>query len=502
MNAPPVLLGPISLDPKSEAPLYRQLYDQLRHAILDGRLPTGVRLPSSRTLAKELSVGRNTIVAAFEQLLVEGYLEARTGAGTQVAALLPESLLEVGGGAAKPADNPSPEDLLAGLSDRGRRMMGVQRVPTGYEKGQARAFQHGLPAIEQFPFGVWSRLLARRGRAVQGRHYDYHVAAGYEPLRDALATYLGAARGVVCKPEQIIITTGAQAALDLAARLLVDPGDPVWIEDPGYLGARGAFFGASADLVPVPIDREGLQIDVGLKRAPAPKLIYVTPSHQFPTGATMSIKRRLALLETAKQTGAWILEDDYDSEYRYVGRPLPALQGLDHAGRTIYMGTLAKVLFPAVRIGYLVVPEALIEPFTIAIRLTGQIAPAFLQAALADFITEGHFGTHIRKMRTLYAARRQLLIDALEKYGQGRLTMPETEAGMQLAAHLPDGIDDIELAKAAARHKVHTTPLSTYYLGGPSTKDRNALYLGYAAVADTEIPRAAQRLVAALDELS
>lgn len=499
MNAP-VILGPLALDPAAPVPLYRQLYEGLRAAILEGRLGPGARLPSSRALAGELDVGRNTVVAAFEQLLAEGYLEARVGAGTRVAAIPPETLLEVGMNDAAKRKDARAGDTQDRLSARGRLMSSVRRFnrARGYEKGQAGAFQHGLPALDMFPLDIWSRLLARRARAPQGRLYDYYVGAGYEPLRKAIAGYLGAARGVVCEPGQVIVTTGAQAALDLAARLVIDPGDPVWIEDPGYLGARGAFLAAGANLVPVPVDTEGLDIEAGLAAASKPKLIYVTPSHQFPLGATLSLVRRLALLETAKRFGAWVLEDDYDSEYRYVGRPLPALQGLDNADTVIYMGTFAKTLFPALRVGYLVVPPALVDAFETAIRLTGQTVPAALQAALADFIAEGHFGTHIRRMRALYAGRQERLLDALETYTEGMLTVQPREGGMQLVAYLPDGTDDRTVAEAAARHKVIATPLSTYFLNKPA---RPGLYLGYAAVADAEIPRGAEHLARALEEV-
>lgn len=485
----PLPLGTLDLDPDAEAPLYRQLYDSLRGAILDGRLAAGARLPSSRLLASDLSVGRNTVLAAFEQLTAEGYLEAVVGAGTCVAKSLPDDLLEIAKG--KVSARVKPVIASTTISARGNALASVKRVAVPYERGHGRAFQHGLPAIDLFPMTLWSRLLARRARDHAGSLFGYETGAGFRPLQEAIAAHAGAARGVVCTPDQVIVTTGAQAALMLAAQMVTDPGDEVWIEDPGYLGARGAFLGAGTKLVPVPVDAEGIDVDEGRKRAAKPKLIYVTPSHQYPLGVTLSLQRRLALLDFARNADAWILEDDYDSEYRYTGRPLASLQGLDRSGHVLYMGTFAKTLFPALRIGYLIVPDGLIDAFRTAIRLTGHIPPASMQAALADFMTEGHYGTHVRRMRGVYATRRDTLIGAIETELGEWLEAAPGDGGMQMAAYLHPDADDKHAVSIAARADIHLSALSTYSL---TAKPPQGLYLGFSAIPETQIKRAAKRL--------
>lgn len=489
----PLPLGTLDLDPAAAAPLYRQLYDALRGAILDGRLAAGARLPSSRILAVDLGVGRNTVLSAYEQLAAEGYLEGQVGAGTKVASVLPDRLLEVGrprtdSRAAKP-------EAAAKLSRRGETIASVKRTAPRYERGQGRAFQHGLPAIDQFPAALWSRFLARRARDPRNGLFGYETGEGFRPLREAIAAHAGAARGVVCTADQVIVTTGAQAALDLAARMVIDPGDDVWIEEPGYLGARGAFLGAGAELVPVPVDGEGIDVEAGVATGRMPRLIYVTPSHQFPLGVTLSLPRRLQLLDFARRERCWILEDDYDSEYRYAGRPLASLQGLDRAGRVLYMGTFAKTLFPALKVGYLIVPDALIEAFRTAIRLTGHVPPSAVQSALADFIGEGHFGTHVRRMRAVYAARQACLVAAIGAELGAFLEAAPGDGGMQLVAYLAPHASDREASAAAAEAGIHVTPLSAYHLGA---RRRNGLHMGFAAIPETQIGKSARRLAAIL----
>jgi GntR family transcriptional regulator/MocR family aminotransferase len=491
----PLPLGTLDLDPAATTPLYRQLYDALRSAILDGRLAAGARLPSSRLLASDLSVGRNTVLAAFEQLTAEGYLEAVVGAGTRVATSLPDELLEIDKGRNKP--KPKDESAAITISERGRAMAEVRRAVVPYERGHGRAFQHGLPAIDLFPMTLWSRLLARRSRDHAGSLFGYETGAGFQPLREAIAAHAGAARGVVCTPDQVIVTTGAQAALMMAAQMVVDPGDDVWLENPGYLGARGAFIAAGAKITPVPVDAEGIDVEEGRRLAPRPRLIYVTPSHQYPLGVTLSLQRRLALLEFARSTNAWVLEDDYDSEYRYTGRPLASMQGLDRSGRVLYMGTFAKTMFPAIRIGYLIVPDALIEPFRVAIRLTGHIPPASMQAALADFIAEGHYGAHVRRMRSIYATRRDTLISALQTHLSPWMEASPGDGGMQMTAFLAPGVDDREMAHQALRADIHVSPLSTYCMTQTS---RRGLYLGFSAIPEPRINKAAERLATVLND--
>ncbi len=488
----PLPLGTLALDPAAGAPLYRQLYDALRAAILDGRLVAGARLPSTRALAADLRVGRNTVLSAYDQLAAEGYLDGKVGAGTRIAAHLPDRLLEVG---ARTYKAPSPEREPVFLSRRGSAMSSVRRSVPHYDRDIGRAFQHGLPAIDQFPATLWSRLLARRARDPRTGLFGYETGEGFRPLRGAIAAYAGAARGVVCTADQVIVTAGAQAALDLAARMVIDPGDAVWIEEPGYLGARGAFLGAGARLVPVPVDAEGLDVEAGIAAEKKPRLIYVTPSHQFPLGVTLSLKRRLALLDFAWRTGAWIVEDDYDSEYRYSGRPIAALQGLDRSGRTLYMGTFAKTLFPALKVGYLIVPDELIDPFRTAIRISGHVPPAAIQSALADFIGEGHFGTHVRRMLAVYAERRARLLACVENELSNFLEPAPSDGGIQIAAWLKGGGNDRKAAEAAMRADVHVTPLSSYYLGA---RRRQGFHLGYAAIPEELIVKAAGRLAGAL----
>jgi GntR family transcriptional regulator/MocR family aminotransferase len=488
----PVPLGTLDLDPDAPAPLYRQLYDGLRGAILDGRLASGARLPSSRLLAADLGVGRNTVLSAYEQLAAEGYLEGQVGAGTRVAAVLPDRLLEVGR-SATPARRARTVEADA-LSERGKQLSSIRRIAPRYERGEGRAFQHGLPAIDQFPAALWSRMLARRARDPRNGLFGYETGEGFRPLREAIAAHAGAARGVVCSADQVIVTTGAQAALDLAARMVVDPGDAVWLEDPGYLGARGAFLGAGARIVPVPVDGEGIDVEAGIAMEAKPRLVYVTPSHQFPLGVTLSLQRRLALLEFARARSAWILEDDYDSEYRYTGRPVAAMQGLDRSGRVLYMGTFAKTLFPSLKIGYLIVPDALVDAFRTAIRITGHVPAPAIQSALADFIGEGHYGTHVRRMRAIYAGRRACLIEAVETELGDFLEAAPGDGGMQMAAYLRGETDDRRAASVAADAGIHVTALSTYYL---AETHKSGLYMGFAAIPENQIVKAARRLAAA-----
>ena len=329
----------ISLEKHGQAPLYRQLYEGIREAILSGRFKAGVKLPSTRRFAAVLNISRNTVVYAFDQLLAEGFIEGKRGSGSFVAGTLPIQTL-------KPTmpENPGTPSLDTGLklSVRGEKsLQGHERVVTA----EAKPLTHGIPDLTLFPMDRWSRLVSRHWRQASPRVLAYGDPQGLEALRVAIADYLNACRGVRCDSSQVLVLAGAQPALDLAGRLLLDPGDPVWLEDPGYRGARGAFLAAQARCLGVPVDREGLNVEMGHQMCPSPKLIYVTPSHQYPSGATMSLARRLTLLEYAGKNGSWILEDDYDSEYRYEGRPLAALQGLAKHDRVIYMGRFPRCCF-------------------------------------------------------------------------------------------------------------------------------------------------------------
>ncbi|MDM9382748.1 PLP-dependent aminotransferase family protein [Chlorogloeopsis sp. ULAP01] len=484
----------LELQPQDSTPLYRQLYERLRLAILTEQLTAGVQLPSTRSLASELGVSRNTVLLAYEQLLAEGYVEGKVGSGTTVAQVLPETLLLCANTKSK-SQLKHNQSRHQRLSQRGTALAQTPLIPKPLQTSrgkQQRIFRAGISGINAFPHELWSQLIARRARnSLQNLLTDRDLA-GYLPLREAIAAHIVVARGVRCTPTQIIVVAGFQGGIDLAARVLLDPGDAVWMEDPGYLGARGALLGAGANVIPVPVDIEGLDITAGIAKYPQARLVYVTPSHQFPLGVTMSLARRLTLLEWANQNGAWVLEDDYDSEYRFVGRPLTALQGIDSSNCVIYFGTFSKVLFPALRLGYLVVPPDLVEAFITARHFIGTRVPILEQAVLADFMNEGHFNRHIRRMRSLYTQRRATLVAALERELDLEVYAPET--GMHLVLWLPPGMDDKLASQQAAAVGIDAMPLSLFSM----TETRAGLLLGYAAVDVHEIHDGVHRLATAL----
>ncbi|MBB6097201.1 GntR family transcriptional regulator/MocR family aminotransferase [Deinobacterium chartae] len=478
-----VTLDAAAPDPSRREPLGRQIYRALCDMILSGHLSPGTRLPSTRQLAREWGVSRNTVVNAFEQLTAEGYLEGRVGDGSYVSRELPEGLM----GAELRVRQDQGERRLS------RRGAALAATPVSLPKpvGSLFSFRPGLPALDAFPFDVWARLEARRWRRPPRELLGYGDPLGWRPLREALRTYLHAARGVRCEPEQIVITAGSQQGLDLVARVLLDPGDPVWVEDPGYLGARAALLAAGARPVPVPVDAQGLRVSDGAARCPDARLAMVTPSHQFPLGATLSVARRLELLEWARHAGAWILEDDYDSEYRYRGRAVAALQGLDSGGRVLYLGTFSKVLLPGLRLGYLVVPPDLVEAFERARALQDRHPPGVVQAVTADFLNEGHFERHLRRTRELYAERQAALLAACQRHLPDRLRISATDAGMHLVGYLED---DLAATERAARAGVAVTPLSAYSLETAGS----GLLLGYTALTPEQIEAGVRRLAAAL----
>jgi GntR family transcriptional regulator/MocR family aminotransferase len=360
------------------------------------------------------------------------------------------------------------------------------------------AFRHGIGAFEAFPYDTWARLEARHWKNPPRELLAYSDPAGYAPLREVIAAHLRATRAVRCDASQVIVTTGSQQGLDLAARVLLDPGDGAWLEDPGYVGARGAFTASGARVVSVPVDAEGLDIQAGVKLEPRAKLVYVTPSHQYPLGVTMSLGRRLQLLEWVSHAGAWVLEDDYDSEYRYAGRPLASLQGLDRDARVIYLGTFSKVLMPGLRLGYVVAPPDLVSAFVGARALMDRNSAGVPQAVLKDFMLDGHFSRHIRRTRTLYTQRQELLLEAARKHLNGLLELEPAESGMHLIGWLPDGVCDVEASSEAAKYDVEALPLSAY---STRTLERPGLMLGYAAVEPDEIRDGVKRLAQALQEL-
>lgn len=480
-------LPALTLDASSPTPLHRQIYFEIRQAILDGRLRPGARLPASRALARDLAVSRNTVTSAFDQLAAEGYIEARTGAGSFVPAHLPKDQIATGASPVRRCAGRKPVGLTP--SRRATRLMAMAGEPA-----TRKPFAPGLPEVDLFPFKEWARLLGRHWRRPAQRDLTGAAPGGDARLCAAVADYLATARAVFCDPDQVIITAGSRQALDLAARVLIDPDDPVWIEEPGYRPTAAVLGAAGAKLVPVPVDEDGLSVVEGLARAPHPRLICISPSHQYPLGVTMSLGRRLELLEAAGKAGSFVLEDDYDSEYRYAGRPLAALQGLDQGGHVIYLGTFSKVMFPGVRLGYMVVPEGLLDAFLKVRTLIDAHPSSIAQAALADFIEEGHLAGHIRRMRPLYAERQEVLIDALDPV-RNRLSLKPADAGMHLVGRLDRHEDDRRMAKAADQLGVQAPALSTYFQGEP---DASGLVLGYAGVERRAIERSAAALIEAL----
>jgi GntR family transcriptional regulator/MocR family aminotransferase len=495
----PVPHALVVLDAAAGEPLHRQLYAGLRAAILAGRLAPGTRLPSARTLAADLAVARNTVEAALAQLRAEGYVAGRARSGSFVAHVLPEDTLRAPAG--PPADSADatldgrrPSAGTPRLSRRGAAVVASPLpVPVTPEP---RAFRAGIPALDAFPRALWARLTARRWRQ-SWLPLGYCDPAGYGPLREAIATYAAAARGVRCTADQVIVTAGSQQAIDLAARLLLDPGDRVWVEEPGYTGTRAALRAADALAVPVRVDAEGISVRDGERLAPHARMACVTPSRSFPVGVTMSAARRLALLAWAERAGAWVVEDDYDSEFRYAGRPLPSLQGMDGGGQVIYLGTFSKTLFPALRMGYLIVPPGLSGAFATARAAADRHSPTLEQAVLADFLAEGHFARHVRRMRTLYAERRDALLDAARGSLDGLLELGPCDAGMHTVGWLPPGVDDRAVGAALLARGIEAVPLSRYCTEPPS---RGGLLLGFAAFSPATLRDAVPRLARVLRE--
>jgi GntR family transcriptional regulator / MocR family aminotransferase len=485
----------VPLEDSSSTPLYYQVYQRLRAAILLGQLAPGTRLPSTRQMAADLGVSRNTLMSAFDQLVAEGYVEGRVGSGTFVSPTLPEELLEA---RLKPKPVVRVPVEKRSLSAQGQ-VLAKTSVTVAARVGKMRPFVPGVPALDQFPMALWSRLLARRWRDGSRELLNYGPAAGYKPLREAIAAYLGPSRGVHCQPEQVVIVTGTQQVLDLATRILIDPGDSVLVEEYCYTALRTVLLGAGARVVPVSVDDAGMDIATVAGSANA-RIAFVTPSHQYPLGVTMSLPRRLALLDWANRSSAWVLEDDYDSEYRYVARPLAALQGLDKSGRVIYSGTFSKVLFPSLRIGYVVAPPDLVDAFAKARAAVSWCSPGIDQAVLTDFITEGHFTRHIRRMRSIYAERQAVLVEALAAAGD-LLEVKQADAGIHIRVTLPDYFDDRVVSAEARANDVMAHPLSAFYMGDPAMA-RPGLVLGYGAYNVRQIKDAARRLIQAVEKVA
>jgi GntR family transcriptional regulator/MocR family aminotransferase len=474
----------LPLDRSSGVPIHRQIYEGFRRAILDGLLRPGQRVPSTRALAVELDVSRLPVLTAYDQLLHEGYLDGRIGSGTFVSAAVPDDLLRP----------PVPPDATAPLS-RARRA--PRPPPPVRDEGGLGPFRMSLPALDQFPHAAWARLVARHAHALRHADMAYGDPAGLVPLRLAVAEHLRAARAVRCEVEQVLIVSGSQAALRLAAAVLLKRGDRVAVEEPGSPLARAALGAGGAEVVPVRVDEEGMSVASLRRRDGRVRAAYVTPSHQYPLGTSMTAGRRFALLDWADRRGAWLLEDDYDSEYRYVSRPLGALQGMDAHDRVVYIGTFSKVLFPAVRVGYLVVPPSLWQRFVDAREAFDLFSPTLYQLALAEFLREGHFARHLRRMRGVYMARRDALLTGLARHCRDRLTVHNTDAGLHVAVLLSGGLDDRDVVRRMAGRGLTATALSTCY-AGPAR--RSGLLLGFGGSTERRLLEATRVLAEVLGD--
>jgi GntR family transcriptional regulator/MocR family aminotransferase len=492
-------------DPLRPAPpAYRWLAGALRAAILEGRVKPGTRLPSTRFLAGRFGLSRGTVVTAFDELTAEGYLEGTIGSGTFVNRVLPEDLLLLSrppGGRQPPqrtAPSPGPKRSSAEISKFGRR---ARRLETSVER-PPRAFRANEPALDLFPAARWSQIAARvlrRGETIRRSDVD---PLGDRPLREGLADYLGASRGVRATADRVAIVSGIQEALALIARVLLDPDDAVCLEDPGYVGADRVFEALGARVVSVSVDAEGMTVPPpDLRRV---RLAYLTPAHQFPTCVSMSLPRRLAILDWARRSGAWLFEDDYDAEYRYSGRPLPALQGIDSEGAVIFAGSLSKVMFPTLRLGYVVLPDALVEPFAAAKSITSRHTPLLEQTVLAEFLSSGDFARHLRRMREIYAERSSALADAARRHLDGRLALAPVEAGLQTAGWLTQPQHAAAIERAAIERGLEVLKLSNYRrrATSPGEPEPDGLQLGFAAVDARELERGAGELAAVIDEVA
>jgi GntR family transcriptional regulator/MocR family aminotransferase len=466
-------------DRPKHATLTRWLLEELRRAILDGRLRPGTRLPATRDFALQYGVSRGTVVSVFEHLAVDGYLRSQVGAGTFVSEQLARDLRGIKKPAVPSQFRPEP---LSGLPP---------------PKQPPRPFRLHQPAISDFPLKIWARVASRRLRRLSSSVLAGGDMRGYRPLRELLAGYLGSSRGVKCHPDQIVILSGVQQGLDILARVLLKPGEAVWMEDPGYFGATIAFRNARAKIIPVPVDEQGLSVSQGKQLFGRAKAAYLTPAHQFPLGMTMPLERRLDILEWAADVSAFVIEDDYDSEFRFEGYPVPALQGLDRNDNVILLGTLNKVLFPSLRLGYAVLPPILIDPFLAFRYGTDVNAGDLAQAILCDFIVEGHLGRHIRRMRELYAGRLNALLNGGRKYLKGLLDISPVQAGLYTAGFLRNGMASREAETAAFAHNIETMGLHRFALRAPEV---TGLLMGFAAFDEREIRSGVVRLAKALGD--
>ena len=484
----------LSLD--GEGTLVDQLVRALRAEIRQSG--QGARMPPTRALAKDLGISRNTVIAAYAELANEGLIASHFGGGSFVSGLEKAARAEVPA-TASDADATPTSSSAPRLSEYAQRLRSLDASPILERPELQHDFRYGLPVVADFPFGTWSRIVARRATIASVSVLGYGEAAGYLPLRIEIAEYLRRARGISCSPEQVVIVSGSQQALDLAARILINPGDHVALEEPAYEGARQVFAAAGARVVSVPVDRDGLQVERLPVRTPRCRALYVTPSHQFPTGAVMSAPRRAELLDWARAHGSYIIEDDYDGELRYDIRPIEAIKGADVDDRVIYVGTLSKVLFPSMRLGYLVSPSALLGSFVTAKHVCDRITPALLQMSLADFMAQGHFSRHLLRAKRLCAQRRAALLHAAEQFLGDRVTIEGANAGIHVMMWVNDrpASDVPAMIRAAAERGVGIYPISPYFLEAP---ERAGFLLGYASMDEQMITAGIERLARVIGE--
>lgn len=471
----------ISIDRNSTISLYQQLIEEIRTAVLEGRFKPNQKLPSSRSLAKSLNVSRSTVTQSYEQLESQGYLETRQGSGTYICDKIPDEWLKAK--SIKLINKKAAKSFL--LSEFAQNLTSINRLSVD-EPDYEISFRYGNPAIEYFPIQEWRKLITRHCQNTPELLNYFPDAAGYFPLRIEIANYLGQSRAVNCTPEQVIIINGSQQALNLIARLIINPGDWIAVEEPGYLGARCCFQSQFAKIQTIAVNNAGLDVEALSNCEQDFKLVYLTPSHQFPTGVTMSLSQRIALLQWAEKTNTLIIEDDYDSEYRYESQPIPALQGMDRSGSVIYIGTFSKIVFPSLRIGYLVVPPNLIPIVSKAKWLCDRFCPVLEQYALADWIRLGHFERHIRRMRQLYNLRRQALITAFDLHFGSRVTILGENAGIHLMAKIKTNLSDETVIKTAAAAGIGLISARDYYL---QPKNQGEFIFGYGQLEEIEIDR-------------
>ncbi|MGO4815538.1 PLP-dependent aminotransferase family protein [Cupriavidus sp. 2MCAB6] len=468
------------------------MFDDIRGAILAGQLSAGTRLPPTREVAKGLNIARNTVLYAYERLTDEGYTLTHGGSGTYVGDAPPDPVLRDCGSGVSQAEEVAAVREASRLSARGRELLDG----AGASDRQVGSFVLGIPDVRQFPRAIWQRIITQVWKTASQEQLGYGTRHGCPPLKRALAEYLALARGVDCLPEQIVVTQGSHQAIDLCARLLGDPGDVVWVEDPGYWGARSVFRAAGLKVEAVPVDAQGMQPPVAPETGP--RLIFVTPSHQYPSGVVMSLARRRLLTELAHRHSAWIIEDDYDSEFRYHGAPLPSLQGLDPHRNTVYIGSFSKVLYPGLRLGFLILPPALVDAFAVAHSELYRGGQLQIQNALANFISDGHYAAHIRRMRKIYGERQVLLTQELQRQLGGEIDIVGTDTGLHLTVLLRRASDH-QVSRAALAHGIVARSLSSYFAN--PLRAQNGLVLGYGGVSEEEIAPAVARLACAIESV-